>query len=173
MCNIMKKIYVTTGEIYGLLTVLEEVAPAQMTGRRARKFKCVCQCRNQVVVFLWDLRSGKTVSCGCYNSRKTSERNFKHGMCDTGTYRSWTSMLSRCESRKNKDFWRYGGRGVGVCSRWKESFKNFLEDMGECPLGLTLDRIDSDGNYEPDNCRWATRLVQSRNRRNVLKNFNS
>lgn len=81
------------------------------------------------------------------------------------TYSSWISMLSRCHNENRTNYHHYGGRGITVCPRWRESFENFLADMGERPAGKSIDRIDPDGNYEPDNCRWATQAEQLRNRR--------
>ena len=81
------------------------------------------------------------------------------------TYRSWRSMIRRCTDPGLKNFAAYGGRGVGVCERWRKSFSAFLEDVGERPAGKTLDRLDNDKNYEPGNCRWATRAEQDKNRR--------
>lgn len=97
-----------------------------------------------------------------------AERNrqrAKHGMTGTFTFKTWDSMRQRCRNPDNKDFANYGGRGISVCDRWNE-FQTFLADMGERPSGMTLDRIDVNGNYEPSNCRWATPKAQSRNKRN-------
>jgi len=87
-----------------------------------------------------------------------------HGQSKTPTYRSWCNMKERCHNTKNSEYKNYGSRGITVCKRWLK-FENFLEDMGLCPRGLTLDRINNDGNYEPSNCRWTTRKEQSYNRR--------
>ncbi len=92
-----------------------------------------------------------------------------HGMSKTKTHKSWESMKQRCLNPKAPDYHRYGGRGVYVCSRWKDSFENFLEDMGERPEGKTLDRIDNLKGYEPNNCRWATIKEQQANRQNLAK----
>lgn len=109
---------------------------------------------------------------GVYENRHL-KGNYRHGHGRNGnktpTYRSWNAMLCRCTHPTNKMYHAYGGRGITVCERWM-TFANFLADMGERPAGLTLDRINNDGNYEPDNCKWATRSEQNSNTRRSLKN---
>lgn len=100
-------------------------------------------------------------SCGCQKNK----HKIKHGMRNTQTYRSWASMRTRTTNLNCTDFKYYGGRGIKVCDRWLNSFETFLEDMGECPTGHSLDRIDNSRGYEPGNCRWADAKLQGRNRR--------
>jgi len=133
------------------------------TNRSPAKWVCRCDCGNTKIICSQSLRIG-TESCGCKRVQKTKERA-KHNRCNTQTYRSWKGMIQRCTNPNNHKYQRYGGRGIKVCDEWK-TFVGFLKDMGDCPEGYQIDRINNDGNYNKDNCRWADIQTQARNRSN-------
>jgi hypothetical protein len=131
-------------------------------------WNCKCDCGKEKVVAACHLKSGHTSSCGCLLSETTSSRSKTHGesvfAANTKEYRIWNHMKTRCSNPRSNRFNRYGGRGITVCDRWKNSFENFLFDMGRCPEGMSIDRIENNGNYEPDNCKWSTAKEQAANR---------
>lgn len=148
-----------TGQRFTRLTAVRRSETKDHSGKLM--WHCYCDCGKTIVTTVGSLRSGNTRSCGCLKANN----NFRHGSSTTKTYNSWKAMLSRCTNPKSSRFKDYGGRGITVCERWLESFENFLEDMGEKPEGTTLDRIDPDGNYHKENCRWADATEQNYNRR--------
>jgi hypothetical protein len=126
---------------------------------------CSCDCGKLSVVFALNLTRNHSSSCGCEGSRTTlKDRLTKHGMTGTPTYKTWLCMIYRCTKPAHEHYKYYGGRGVSVCDRWR-TFSNFYADMGKRPIGMTLDRINNEGNYEPSNCRWATKKEQMANSR--------
>ena len=140
-----------TNKIFGKLKVIK-IAYI----KKPAHWQCECSCGNSCIVTGNRLRGGKTKSCGCILKKQK-------GMSTSRTYHSWQSMIQRCTDASVEHYKRYGLKGIEVCNRWKNSFQNFLEDMGERPKAKTLDRIDSKGNYEPDNCRWSTVKEQANN----------
>lgn len=136
-------------------------------------WRCSCECGEEKIVPERYLLDGQSRSCGCLFAEQLRERNDKsgtHRLTKTRLYKIWTGIKDRCCNPKSKDWGRYGGKGITVCERWNNSFLAFLDDMGARPTPKhTVDRIDPHGNYEPNNCRWATPLEQNRNRRNTPK----
>lgn len=156
------------GKRFGKLVA---ITPAGINRSRLVLWKCVCDCGQEIIVTGANLASGNSKSCGCARSASLRLRNTTHGKSRRyrSTYTTWRAMITRCTNPKIKCWKHYGGRGITVCDRWLNSFDNFLDDMGEKPPGMTIDRIDSDKGYCKDNCRWATQAEQTRNRRSVLK----
>ena len=167
----MPKFIDLTGKRFGRLIVLRYV---DKDTQRNSRWLCMCDCNKEKVVRGNNLKSGVTKSCGCLSIEKTKQRSTKHGHYMSITYQSWECMNQRCNNLNYKQYKDYGGRGIKICARWK-NFSNFLEDMGERPTNkYSLDRIDNDGNYCKENCRWATRTEQQRNRQdNRLISFDN
>jgi hypothetical protein len=163
--NLIDMIGVRTGSVV-------VIARAESKGGKCTNARWVylCDCGREGVVRGADLRNGNTKSCGCSAGDYVSASQTVHGHARIGlktrTYRVWMAMNYRCRSATAKEYKYYGGRGICICERWS-AYANFLADMGEAPPGLSLDRIDNDGNYEPGNCRWATHSQQVSNRRRL------
>lgn len=151
-----------TGQTFNRWTV---ITLADIKNRQ-RWWRCQCDCGNQGIIPTSSLRKNISQSCGCL--QKESFTNWKHGQSRHPLYPTWAGMMSRCYTTTDSGFHRYGGRGIIVCDRW-HSLLAFIEDMGERPSPKhSIDRINNDGNYGPDNCRWATKLEQAENRHTTV-----
>lgn len=156
------------GQKFSNLIVVKEYGKGVSGGY---KWVCICECGNTTIVSSDNLRRNHTQSCGCLQSKRIKEVCLKHGQTGkykiTPEYRAWTHMKTRCYNKKCDMYNAYGGRGITVCERWLNNFEIFFEDMGKRPSkNHSLDRIDVNGNYEPNNCRWANVEQQVRNKTN-------
>lgn len=167
----MSRIVDIKGQRFGRLVVIRRLLLSCKSGV---KWLCLCSCGTRVVVGGSELRTGNTRSCGCYKKDYLSvyPANVKHRLTKSSEYETWKKLRSRCTDQTDPRYKDYGGRGITVCDHWDHSFKAFYEDVGPRPPGLTLERVDNNKGYSPDNCVWATRTRQQRNRRNtVFVNF--
>jgi hypothetical protein len=170
-----KKLEIKQGDRYGNLTIINQVKSyiSPKKNKPKRRFECKCDCGNVVSIILADMRSGKTKSCGCIKDNLTSIRNSIHNntwkdgkRISIPEYNTWRGMKERCSNPNHKAYKDYGGRGIMVCERWINSYVNFLKDMGKKPSNdYSIDRINVNGNYEPSNCKWATKVEQQKNKR--------
>jgi len=150
---------VEIGKKYGMLTVVEDLHKSNKL--KYKLYKCKCDCSNTCVKSTADLLYLKNPNCGCVGCS-----HFKHRMKNTPEYRIWKSMKQRCLNKNNPRYSDYGGRGIKICQRWIDDFMNFYNDMGPRPdKNYSIDRIDNDGDYCPENCRWETNQVQCQNTR--------
>ena len=147
----------------------DRLTPYGLLGiHKGARWLCRCACGKFTITTAAHLLAGHTTSCGCYGATRAAARNTTHGQCRTLIYSRWTDMLTRCYNPKWKQYKDWGGRDITVCDRWRK-FENFYADMGEPPTSKhQIDRINNNGNYEPANCRWATKTQQARNARNTV-----
>lgn len=160
----MKAMVIPVGSVFGKFTVVD--SPIKVRGTQRWLSRCECG-RGEIMATSTVLKDKAKTGVGCYHC--SPRPKVTHRMTETKTYRIWSAMKSRCSNPNHSDYHLYGGRGVKVCERWQSSFEAFLEDMGVKPEGLSIDRINSDGNYEPGNCRWATDEEQGQNTRRCIK----
>jgi hypothetical protein len=153
------------GKRFGRLSVIEKVAGPS----KATFYKCTCDCGVTKNIRSVSLRNGDTQSCGCIRQEQMRAEQTTHGLYGSPTYRSWRAMIIRCTNSKHRQFKDYGGRGITVCSDWLTSFESFLASVGIRPEGKTLDRENTNGNYEPSNCKWSTPTEQNTNKRNKFQ----
>lgn len=164
----MRKINILPGLKNNRWTITNEVEQKIYSGRSYRMVKVKCECGNEKEIKLISFLSGHSKSCGCFNAEKLLMRNTKHNLSYSRIHRIWKGMKERCNNPKAKAYKNYGGRGIKVCDEWNDNFEKFFKDMKEGYAdNLTIDRVDNNGSYCKDNCRWATNTEQQKNKRGV------
>jgi len=160
----MGKFINLTGQRFSRLVVIKR---AENDKQKLTQWLCQCDCGQQTIVRGSQLKNNSIRSCGCLyrESRKNNQYGYKHGYSNSRIYHTWNLMLQRCTNPNHTAYKNYGGRGIQVCEAWLK-FEGFLQDMVERPYGMTLDRINNDGNYCKENCKWSTWQEQQRNRNN-------
>jgi hypothetical protein len=158
-----------TGERFGRLLVLQKNG---YNKHHQLYWLCECECGNRKSVLGFVLGRGECNSCGCLKKESIAKVNFSHGMAATPIYRIWRSMMQRCCDKNSHAYDRYGGRGINVCNKW-QTFEGFYKDMGDKPKGMSLERLNNDGDYCLENVVWADAKAQANNRRsNVVLEHN-
>lgn len=156
----MSQIKDIQGKRFGRWLVLQRTGSDK---RGESLWRCRCDCGNEAILIGGSLRTGNSVSCGCF--KKENPPRKVHGASGTKMYGRWKGMIRRCENKKTRAYKDYGGRGISVCERWRNSFEAFVVDMGPCPDGYSLERKNNNGNYEPSNCIWVPSDIQANNNR--------
>lgn len=146
---------------FGRWTVMSEPALGRVV--------CRCDCGTERSIPVAPMLRGRSKSCGCLRAEILAVASITHWRSRSKIYKVWRSMINRCETKSDTNFYKYGARGIKVCSRWRKSFPFFLADMGERPAGTSIDRVDNSGDYEPSNCKWSQAKEQARNKRNNRK----
>lgn len=151
------------GQRFGKLRVLSFHHTA---ANRVAYFLTQCECGGEKITSISRLRNGSARSCGCLARSQVAALKRTHGMTNSREFTSWKDARARCSRKTRPEYPHYGGRGIRVCDAWNASFEQFYRDMGPCPDGMTLERMNVNGNYEPGNCVWASPAIQARNKRN-------
>jgi len=167
----MKKIDITAIPKYGRLTILKDNKEKILLSKNKQRYVDVlCDCGNKKVIRLNHITTGKTTSCGCYRNEKIKEASSSHQQSKTNLYKRWCKIKERCFNKKSNQYIRYGRRGITMCNEWKNDYTKFRDWAlaNGYKKELQIDRINNDGNYEPNNCRWTTSKINSNNKSNTL-----